>query len=119
MAAGSASEETIFDDYSPPSEEKQEQKLPDKPKTHDAGNKGSGSAVCESWSNAQVQQWLCDSGLSHVQSAMEGYDGPCVAQMHRLSQRCPEYFHQALKTELNLDLLSVIKLTIAMDKLFK
>ncbi|XP_072035118.1 uncharacterized protein [Amphiura filiformis] len=74
---------------------------------------------CQAWNKDQVQQWLSDNDLSHLQPAMEAYDGKCVAQMHKLSQRCPEYFHQALKTDLNLDLLSVIKLSIAMDKLFK
>ena len=76
------------------------------------------SALCVDWTAEQVQKWLNDIGLSQLKEAMKSYDGKCLAQMRQLSDRCPEYYHNALKTELGLDLLAVIKFSIAMDDLY-
>ena len=72
---------------------------------------------CSEWTVDRVQQWLSDNNLKELQIAMKDYDGKCLVHMEKLCHRCPEFFHSALRAEFQLNLLSVIKLSAALEEL--
>ena len=88
------------------------------PKKYDTEKPNTGNkTTCSDWTTDQVQEWLVQNGLDEEPLAM--YDGKCLTQMYTLSHRCPEYFHRSLETHLGMDLLAVVKFTIALDQLFQ
>ncbi|XP_072033009.1 uncharacterized protein [Amphiura filiformis] len=82
----------------------------------DDDDDGANLPPCPEWTTEQVQQWLCDNNLNQLKTAMKDYDGKCLVHMGMLAQRCPEYFYNTLRTEFKLDLLSVIRLSCALEK---
>ncbi|XP_038078512.1 uncharacterized protein LOC119745902 isoform X2 [Patiria miniata] len=69
------------------------------------------------WDKAKVQEWLQKNQLGSVGNKLAECSGELLVQMHKQSQRAPEFFHNALRQDLGLDYMTILKLTSAMEKL--
>ena len=76
------------------------------------------SSIAATWSSERVAQWLDDNDLSDLKQKFRRLKGKHLKQMFTRYQRNPEVFDSTLKAELEMDFISILILTTALEELF-
>nr|XP_054752090.1 uncharacterized protein LOC129257722 [Lytechinus pictus] len=72
------------------------------------------------WSAAQVQDWLAENELDHLQLVMAEYDGKLLNQLYKMRTNAPDFFYASIKEDFNLKrLIDILRFTQALDSLLK
>ncbi|PAA67371.1 hypothetical protein BOX15_Mlig001911g1 [Macrostomum lignano] len=81
------------------------------------GSGGSEASAVQLWTQADVASWLEAVGLAGLRSQFAGIDGRLLHQLMRMRAEAPDYFYRSLEQQWRLELIDVLRLADALEKL--
>ena len=74
------------------------------------------SKEVSTWSQDDVMNWLHKCGLETYKAAFNGYDGQRLLGLKSISAEAPDFFYNALKSDMKFkNLLDIVKFKQAID----
>ncbi|XP_072044548.1 uncharacterized protein [Amphiura filiformis] len=70
------------------------------------------------WSTERVAEWLDNNDLSDLKMKFQRLRGKHLHQLYKRYQRSPDVFDSTLKNDLQMDFITIVMLTTALEELF-